>query len=154
MDKLGWLCEKGLWSYWNHFGFIFLQTCSFVSQVGWDCPTHETYRNLITKLPLGNVVLENAYEAIDRKIKQVNYCIIQFILCKCLIFNLSMLIYFVVYRLKNTNKNGYSIKLYGIYKLICCIADWEKKSIRGWSVWKMSSTLYFSLSSVVFIVFS
>lgn len=41
-------------------------------QVGWDCPTHETYRNLITKLPAGNSVLENAYQAIDNKIKQVS----------------------------------------------------------------------------------
>lgn len=40
-------------------------------QVGWDCPTHETYRNLVTKLPLGSAVLENAYTAIERKIKQI-----------------------------------------------------------------------------------
>lgn len=40
-------------------------------QVGWDCPTHETYRNLITKLPGGSNILENAYAAIDNKIKQI-----------------------------------------------------------------------------------
>ncbi|XP_065208173.1 dynein heavy chain, cytoplasmic isoform X2 [Planococcus citri] len=40
-------------------------------QVGWDCPTHETYRNLITKLPTGSAVMGSAYEAIDNKIKQI-----------------------------------------------------------------------------------
>jgi dynein heavy chain 1 len=40
-------------------------------QVGLDRPTSQTYRNLLTKLPQGSVVLEAAYEAIENKIKQV-----------------------------------------------------------------------------------
>ncbi|XP_069694728.1 dynein heavy chain, cytoplasmic isoform X3 [Periplaneta americana] len=41
-------------------------------QVGLDRPTSQTYRNLLTKLPQGCVILESAYEAIENKIKQVH----------------------------------------------------------------------------------
>ncbi|XP_021916207.1 dynein heavy chain, cytoplasmic isoform X8 [Zootermopsis nevadensis] len=41
-------------------------------QVGLDRPTSQTYRNLLTKLPQGSVILEAAYEAIENKIKQVH----------------------------------------------------------------------------------
>ncbi|XP_067011460.2 dynein heavy chain, cytoplasmic isoform X2 [Anabrus simplex] len=41
-------------------------------QVGLDRPTSQTYRNLLTKLPGGSVVLESAYDAIENKIKEVH----------------------------------------------------------------------------------
>ncbi|XP_025833356.1 dynein heavy chain, cytoplasmic [Agrilus planipennis] len=40
-------------------------------QVGVDKPVTETYRNILTKLPEGPGPLENAYSAIDSKIKEV-----------------------------------------------------------------------------------
>lgn len=43
-------------------------------QVGLDKPVSQSYRNLLTKLPLGSEPLEKAYEAIDEKITEVrNY---------------------------------------------------------------------------------
>lgn len=43
-------------------------------QVGLDKPVLETYRNLLTKLPTGSEPLENAYEAIEKKVSEVrNY---------------------------------------------------------------------------------
>jgi dynein heavy chain 1 len=47
-------------------------------QVGLDRPTSQTYRNLLTKLPQGSVVLEAAYEAIENKIKQVFFYALNF----------------------------------------------------------------------------
>nr|CAD7194334.1 unnamed protein product [Timema douglasi] len=41
-------------------------------QVGLDRPTSQTYRNLLTKLPGGFNVLESAYDAIDKKIKEIS----------------------------------------------------------------------------------
>lgn len=41
-------------------------------QVGLDRPASQTYRNLLTKLPSGNVQLDSAYEAVDNKIKQIS----------------------------------------------------------------------------------
>ncbi|XP_066262861.1 dynein heavy chain, cytoplasmic isoform X1 [Euwallacea similis] len=40
-------------------------------QVGIDKPVTETYRNILTKLPTGSQPLNNAYNAIDSKIKEV-----------------------------------------------------------------------------------
>lgn len=40
-------------------------------QVGVDKPVTETYRKILTKLPSGTNPLENAYSAIDSKIKEV-----------------------------------------------------------------------------------
>ena len=40
-------------------------------QVGLEKPTIETYKHLLTKLPDGANVLANAYDAIERKIKEV-----------------------------------------------------------------------------------
>ncbi|XP_063237430.1 dynein heavy chain, cytoplasmic isoform X2 [Bacillus rossius redtenbacheri] len=40
-------------------------------QVGLDRPTSQTYRNLLSKLPLGIAALESAYEAMDNKIKEI-----------------------------------------------------------------------------------
>lgn len=40
-------------------------------QVGVDKPVTETYRKILTKLPGGTNTLENAYSAIDSKIKEV-----------------------------------------------------------------------------------
>lgn len=41
-------------------------------QVGVDKPVAETYRNILTKLPGGSAPLENAYNAIAIKIKEVS----------------------------------------------------------------------------------
>lgn len=49
-------------------------------QVGLDRPTSQTYRNLLTKLPQGSVILEAAYEAIENKIKQVIFMVYLFAL--------------------------------------------------------------------------
>ncbi|XP_044735865.1 dynein heavy chain, cytoplasmic isoform X10 [Chrysoperla carnea] len=40
-------------------------------QVGLDRPTTQTYRNILTKLPQGSIVLESAYGAIETKMKEV-----------------------------------------------------------------------------------
>lgn len=42
-------------------------------QVGVDKPVTETYRNILTKFPAGSSPLENAYNAIDTKIKEVQF---------------------------------------------------------------------------------
>lgn len=41
-------------------------------QVGLDKPVIETYKHLLTKLPDGSSILANAYDAIERKIKEVS----------------------------------------------------------------------------------
>lgn len=46
-------------------------------QVGLDRVTSQTYRNLLAKLPQGPVVVSAAYEAIEKKIKQVSYFILR-----------------------------------------------------------------------------
>lgn len=40
-------------------------------QVGLDRPTSQTYRNLLTKMPNGAIILEAAYSSIENKIKQM-----------------------------------------------------------------------------------
>lgn len=46
-----------------------LQSCRY--QVGLDKPTSQTYRDVLSKLPNGSNTLDNAYDAIDLKIKEV-----------------------------------------------------------------------------------
>ena len=41
-------------------------------QVGLDRPVTQTYKDLLTKLPAGNAVLECAYSVIEKTIKDVN----------------------------------------------------------------------------------
>ncbi|GLV39725.1 Dynein heavy chain 64C [Carabus blaptoides fortunei] len=46
-----------------------LQSCRY--QVGLDKPASQTYRDVLSKLPSGSNPLDNAYDAIDLKIKEV-----------------------------------------------------------------------------------
>lgn len=39
--------------------------------VGLDKPMHQTYRSLLTKLPIGSQPLESAYQAIDTKMSEI-----------------------------------------------------------------------------------
>lgn len=57
----------------NSHWVLALNWSNIFLQVGLDRVTSQTYRNLLAKLPQGPVVLSAAYEAIEKKIKQVSY---------------------------------------------------------------------------------